>query len=192
MVMKFPFSSIALCLAVGSAVFAPSCRKPEVQTPEAQAVVAFKDRVEEYVALHEKLEATIPKLPQKATPQEVDANQRALAALIKSARAEAKPGEFFTPQIQALIKKAIGDVLAGPGGDTVKASIMDENPGLPRILVNESYPSSIPLSTMPPQMLERLPKLKGEIEYRFIGPRLVLVDTEADIILDFTDELLNR
>jgi hypothetical protein len=30
------------------------------------------------------------------------------------------------------------------------------------------------------------------MEYRFIGPRLILVDTEADIILDFTDELLNR
>jgi hypothetical protein len=89
--MRFPFSRTVLGLAVVLAALVPACRKPEVQTPEAQAVVAFKDRVEEYVALHEKLEATIPKLPQKATPQEVDANQRALAALIKTARVMPSP-----------------------------------------------------------------------------------------------------
>jgi hypothetical protein len=42
---------------------------------------------------------------------------------------------------------------------------------------------------MPPQVLASLPKLHGELEYRFIGSRLILVDTEADIILDFTDEV---
>lgn len=190
--MKFPFSRIVVCLAAVATPLTGSCSKPHVETRDSQAVVAFKDHVQEYVALHEKLEATIPKLPQKATPQEVDANQRALAALIQTARADAKPGEFFTPGIQTLIKRVIGDVLASPGGETVKGSIMDENPGLPQILVNEKYPSSVPLSTMPPQILERLPKLIGELEYRFIGPRLILVDTEADIILDFTDPVLDR
>jgi hypothetical protein len=67
---------------------------------------------------------------------------------------------------------------------------MDENPGLPTLVLNERYPPSIPLSTMPPQVLAPLPKLHGELEYRFIGLRLILVDTEADIILDFTDDVL--
>ena len=95
-----------------------------------------------------------------------------------------------SPGIQAMVKRVLKDVLSGPGGGTVKASIMDENPGVPQLLVNERYPSSIPLSTMPPQLLDHLPPLIGELEYRFIGPRLVLVDTEADIILDFTDPVL--
>jgi hypothetical protein len=43
---------------------------------------------------------------------------------------------------------------------------------------------------MPPQLLNPLPKLKGELEYRFLGPQLVLMDTEADIILDFTEPIL--
>jgi hypothetical protein len=163
---------------------------PQSDTPEAQAVVAFNARVGEYVALHEKLEATLPEIPDKATPQQVDSNQRALGDLIKSARRDAKPGDFFTPGFQAMLKRVLNDVLSGPGGKTIKASIMDENPGVPQILINERYPSSVPLSTMPPQLLAPLPKLKGELEFRFLGPRLVLVDTEADIILDFTDEIL--
>ena len=183
-----------LAPAVAWAALTASCGSgaPQLHTSEAQAVVAFKDRVTEYVALHEKLEATLPELPNKATPQEVDFNQRALADLIRSARRDAKPGEFFTPDIQVMVKRVLRDVLSGPGGQTVKASIMDENPGVPQILVNERYPSSIPLSTMPPQLLEPLPPLKGELEYRFVGPRLILMDTEADIILDFTDEVLPR
>jgi hypothetical protein len=171
---------------------AVSCRSggPRLDTPEAQAVVAFKDHVTEYVALHEKLEATLPALPDKATPEQVDHNQRALEELVRSARRDAKPGDFFTPGIQAMVKRVLAEVLSGPGGGTVKASIMDENPGVPKILVNERYPSSIPLSTMPPQLLDHLPPLRGELEYRFVGRRMVLVDTEADIILDFTDPVL--
>src|SRR4030095_708097 len=138
-----------------------------------------------YVALHERLEATLPHVPRRATPEQVDKNQRELGDLIKSARRAAKPGEFFTPGMQALVKRVLGEVLAGPDGKTVKASIMDENPGLPKLVLNERYPSSIPLSTMPPQVLAPLPKLHGELEYRFIGSRLILLDTEADIILDF-------
>jgi hypothetical protein len=179
---------------VALAALTVSCTSdtPQLHTPEAQAVVAFKERVVEYVALHEKLEATLPEIPDKATPQQVDFNQRALGELIKTARRDAKPGDFFTPGFQEMLKRVVSEVLRGPDGGTIKASIMDENPGVPQILVNERYPSSVPLSTMPPQLLAPLPKLKGELEFRFLGPRLVLVDTEADIILDFTDEILPR
>jgi hypothetical protein len=169
-----------------------SCGTPQLHTSEARAVVDFKDRITAYVILHEKLEATLPALPDKATPQQLDGRQRALGDLIKSARHDAKQGDFFTPGVQAMVKRVLGEVLAGAEGKTVRASIMDENPGVPEILVNERYPSSIPVSTMPPRLLQPLPMLKGELEYRFIGPRLVLVDTEADIILDFTDDILTR
>ena len=190
--MKFPFQRIILCSVLVSAVPAAACRTPEVQTPEAQAVVAFKDKVVEYAALREKLKGRAPDRPDEATPQEVDANQRGLGDLIKSARADAKQGDFFSPGMETLVRKILQDILARPSGDTVKGSIMDENPGIPEILVNQRYPSAVPLSTMPPEVLERLPKLKEQLEYRFIGPKLVLVDTEADIILDFTGDVLSR
>jgi hypothetical protein len=179
-------------VALGVLTGACAAESPKAGPSEAQAVGAFEARVKEYVALHEKLEATLPKFAERGTPEQVDKNQRALGALIKSARSDAKPGDFFSPGIQALVKRVLGEVLSGPDGKTIKSSIMDENPGVPKLTINERYPSSVPLSTMPPEVLEPLPKLKGELEYRFIGRRLILLDTEADIILDFTGDVLPR
>jgi len=92
--------------------------------------------------------------------------------------------------MQTLVRRILGEVLSGPDGKTVKSSIMDENPGVPQLVLNERYPSSIPLSTMPPQVLAPLPKLPEELEYRFIGSRLILLDTHADIIVDFTNDIM--
>jgi hypothetical protein len=190
MIYRIDRSILSHVVVVGALAGAYAAEAPPARPSEAQAVAAFETRVNEYVALHERLEATLPHVPRRATPEQVDKNQRELGDLIKSARRAAKPGEFFTPGMQALVKRVLGEVLAGPDGKTVKASIMDENPGLPKLVLNERYPSSIPLSTMPPQVLAPLPKLHGELEYRFIGSRLILLDTEADIILDFTDDVL--
>ena len=67
---------------------------------------------------------------------------------------------------------------------------MDENPGVPTLRVNDRYPDAIPLSTMPPQVLKALPPLEEDLEYRFVGERLVLMDAHAHIIVDFTDDVL--
>jgi hypothetical protein len=154
------------------------------------AVTTFNASIKDYVALHEKLAAKIPKLPKKATPEELDKSQQALAAMIKAARSNAKPGDVFNSGIQTIMKRVIAEILAGPGGKTVKASIMDENPGVPKIVINERYPSTVPLSTMPPQVLAPLPKLQGDLEYRVLGRRLILVDTKADIIVDYIDDVI--
>jgi|SRR5436309_1621061 len=163
---------------------------PPGHPAEAQAVIAFEARVKKYLALHRKLESTLPKLPRRPTPEQVDRHQRALGDLIKSARRDAGRGEFFSPEMQTLVRRILGEVLSGPDGKTVKSSIMDENPGVPQLVLNERYPSSIPLSTMPPQVLAPLPKLPEELEYRFIGSRLILLDTHADIIVDFTNDIM--
>jgi hypothetical protein len=39
-------------------------------------------------------------------------------------------------------------------------------------------------------VLKALPKLEEDLEYRFIGERLVLMDAHAHIIVDFTDDVL--
>jgi hypothetical protein len=180
--------SHVVIVATLTGAYAAEARPARVS--ESQIAETFEARLKEYMALHRKLEATLPKLPKRATPEQVDKSQRALSDLIKAARRDAKPGEFFTPGMQALVKRVLARVLNGPDGKTVKASIMDENPGVPKLVINERYPSSIPLSTMPPEVLAPLPKLNRELEYRFVGRRLVLLDTEADIILDFIDDVL--
>lgn len=159
--------------------------KDQPVNPDAKALAGFLDRVNEYVKVHQKLEATLPHLPKEATPQQIDKNQRALGQLIQNERRTAKQGDLFTPDAQAVVKRLLAKVFGGPDGPALKASIMDENPGVPKIVVNERYPDTVPLSTIPPQVLQGLPKLPEEMEFRFVGNTLVLMDVHAHIIADF-------
>ena len=163
---------------------------PPAGPAEAQAVETFEAQVKEYRVLHKKLESTVSGLPRHATPEQIDKNRRALGDLIKSARKDAKPGDFFSAGMKAYVKRVVGGILSGPDGKAIKASIMDENPGVPSLTINERYPPSIPLSTMTPHILAALPKLPEDLEYRFIGLRLILLDTQADIILDYAEGIL--
>jgi hypothetical protein len=151
---------------------------------DAKAMAGFLDRVNGYVAIHQKLENTLPKLSKESTPEQIDTHQRSLAKLIQDARRDAKPGDLFTPESAAVIKPLLAKVLGGPDGAAIKASIMDENPGVPGLKVNDRYPDSVPISTIPPQVLEGLPKLPEEMQFRFVGNDLILMDTHAHIIAD--------
>ncbi len=190
MTRRTTFRIAAACVLAATAMGCRAGARPEPGS-QNEGIEQFQARVKDYVALHEKLKASIPKYD-RGSPEEVESTQQGLARLIKGARRDAKQGDFFTPPIRELAKKAMSDVLSGPDGANIKGSIMDENPGLSAMVLNERFPSSVPLSTMPPEVLVRLPKLEGPMEYRFIGRRLILLDTEADIILDFTDDLFPK
>ena len=153
--------------------------------PDAKALAGLMERVNEYVALHRKLEDSLPHLSKEATPEEIDKHQRALGKMIQDARSKARQGDLFTPESQVVIKRLLARVFGGPDGSALKASIMDENPGIPTLKVNERYPDTVPLSTIPPQVLEGLPKLPEEMEFRFVGNSLILMDVHAHIIADF-------
>jgi len=175
----------AILLAAAIAALAAAAPAAAAGT-SSQAIEAFETRVKDYLALRDKAVRALPHLTKQSTPDEVVRHQRALAGRIKEARAGAKAGEFFTPEIQALVKRTMTEVLSGHDGKSVRDSILDENPDLDTLALHQQYPTSVPLSTMPPQVLAALPKLPKGLEYRFLGTRLVLLDTDADIVLDYT------
>lgn len=158
--------------------------------PQAALAAEFTRRVEEYVALHRKIEDSLPRLSKDASPQEIDNYQRELGRLIAKARAAARPADVFAKEIRAYFRRQIAAAFAGPEGRKLKGSIMDENPGAIRLAVNARYPDAVPLATMPPQVLAELPRLPEELEYRFIGSRLILLDVHAHIIVDYIDGAL--
>ncbi len=168
---------------------APSSSTVRVNA-DARALDTFRKRVDEYVALHNRLEATLPHLPDSASPQQIDRHQRELQQLMRDARRTAKPGDIFTPASRRVMLKLIREVFGGPDGRQLLASIMDENPGRLRVTVNSRYPDSVPLSTVPPQLLAGLPTLPDDLEFRFIGRRLILMDVHAHMIADFIDNAL--
>ena len=159
-----------------------------IGSPDGSVVTEFNQRVKEYVALRDQIAGTLKKLSTKATPLEIDANQRALLALVAKGRADAKQGDIFVPAMQTFIRGLVRRVLQGPDGAKMKASLMDENPMGVKLAVNDRYPDQIPLATMPPDILAALPKLPDNLEYRFVGNRLVLLDTNAHLIVDFVPD----
>lgn len=160
---------------------------------DARALATMNDRVKAYVALHVKLEAELPALPKEATPQQIDRNQRELEKRVRAARADAKPGDIFTAEAQPVIKRLLAAVFSGPEGEQLKASIMDENPvnaKAIKVAVNSRYPDTVPLTTIPPEVLQTLPQLTEDLEYRFVGDWLILLDTHAHVVADYIADAL--
>lgn len=157
---------------------------------EKKAAADFEKRVEEHAALQKKLEGALPALPDKATPEQLEQHQTSLRTLLKNARKDAKQGEYFTPGMQALIQRTVKATLSGPDGKALQKSIMDENPGTAKINVNDPYPADAPIASVPIQFLETVPRLPEGMEYRFLGKRVVLVCTAAELVLDLTPNVL--
>jgi hypothetical protein len=175
---------------------APAGGKPAAKAPapasqpvnaNARALAEVRSRIATYAGLHRELEATLPPLPKGATAEQIDKHQRALALKLQEARRGAKAGDIFTPAARSVIRRLLDVVLRGPDGPALRASIRDENAGSLSIAVNARYPGSVPLATMPTKVLEGLPKLPKELEYRFLGDRLLLVDVDPNLIVDFID-----
>lgn len=171
-------------------------KPPAKATPHpnenAATMLNFLQRVEGYVAVHKRHEATLPTLPKQTTPQDIDAHQRALATLVQDARKTARPGELLTPAMQRLVRTLLRPIFSGKDGLQIRDEILDkEYKGSVKLAVNGRYPDDVPVSTMPPQVLEALPKLPEELEYRFIQNSLILFDSHAHIIADYMDRAFN-
>jgi hypothetical protein len=162
---------------------------------DARALATMNEGLKAYVAVHQKVEKSLPALPQEATPQQIDRNQRALEKLLRAERAAAKPGDIFTAEASPVIRRLLATVFSGPEGKQLKASIMDENVADPRQLkvrVNSRYPDTVPLTSIPPEVLQTLPRLTEDLEYRFVGDWLILLDTHAHIIADYIEDVLPK
>ena len=162
---------------------------------DADALATMNAKVRDYLALRTQIEASLPKLGKDATPQQIDLSQREFEQKMRAARATAKQGDIFTPEAVPVIRRLLASIFGGPEGKELKKSVNDENTQSPtalKLTVNSRYPDSVPLATIPPQVLQTLPKLSEDLEYRFIGDWLILLDTHAHLIADFVDNALPK
>jgi hypothetical protein len=159
-------------------------------TSDVRTITGFNQRTKDYAALHKRLEASLPSMPKDA--EGIDKHQRALEQLMVGSRKAARRGDIFTPDAERLFRRLLTQAFAGPDGRQLKDTIMDENPSSLKLAVNGRYPDDLPLTTMPPQVLALLPRLPPELEYRFIGNRLVLLDIHAHTVVDFIDNVLPK
>lgn len=155
--------------------------------PDAALMADFKARVDTYVALHKELAKGGAKLKETNDPKKIEEAKAWLAAKLQGARADAKHGDIFTPPMRAKIRRLLAPELKGEDGRDAKEVLKDDAPapGTIKFKVNAKYPESQPLPSVPANFLLTLPPLPEPLEYRIVEKHLILLDTGADLVVDY-------
>jgi TonB family protein len=155
-----------------------------------QGLADFTARIQAYLDVRRAAVQTVPAPAITADRAATIATTDALAAAIRRARADARIGDILTPQVAIAIRAAIARGCA-QRFDELRREIAAETPvPLARLAVNDRWPIGDPLPTMPPDVLEALPPLPPELEYRFAGTSLVLRDMDANLIVDIVRDAI--
>ena len=152
---------------------------------DKELVSDFRRRVDDYMKLHEKLRRQGTQQKQPADVGENLISQQALAMRIRFARHEARPGDLFTLPIAMALRRAMNPELRGVAARTTRESIREDAPATFVLAVNADYPPGASRSTMPVNLLKILPPLPNALEYRIVDTHLLLMDIEANIIVDY-------
>jgi len=161
----------------------PPAPQPARANPIGTAVLGFKQRVADYVKVHHEAESKVPKLTETSDPAKVHDREAALGAMIKSLRAGVKEGAIFGTDFRVVLEREVRkDFRARSAAD--RKALIQELPAKMAITVNTTYPTELPLATFPAKLLQKLPDLPPELEYRIVGHHIVLRDVTANIVVD--------
>jgi len=152
----------------------------------------FETRVNAYVALHRRFEGTVPTVAVSSDYAQVLAAIDALGTKIRVERKDARRGDVFTPEVECWFREMIDTSLKGCDTNALHAAINEENPPHAKfaLLINGRWPDGASLGPMPPNLLEDLPRLPDDLEYRFLDRDLVLWDAHANLVVDFIRHVL--
>ncbi len=166
----------------GAQASVPSTPPPKAQ--DSPIVKDFQERVAQYLKLRTKQAGKSPR-PTAATDKLADKRDQ-MADSVRDIRSNARQGDLFTPAIAQYFRRQIAATLNGPRGARIRASLKHAEPlhGI-SLRVNEPYPQSIPLQSTPPSLLQNLPTLPKELQYRIVDSELVLLDIAPNTVVDY-------
>jgi hypothetical protein len=161
---------------------------PPIQQAVPQEFVA---RVNQYDETHRRVAAALGPPEICSDPEELLRHERAFARAIHQRRPNAREGDIFTPDAARYFQALIAEVTWEQGLDVVTeladAQAWDTEAAV--LQVNAQMPwKAGPM--MWASIHARLPELPLELEYRFVGRDLVLVDILGNVIVDVLREAL--
>ena len=182
-------SSGAILLTAILAVAAAAQTHPASSEKDAAAVQEFEARVTEYLNLRKDKAGSLPTPTRSA--KKLAESREGIRARVQENRANAKQGDIFTAQVAAYFHRQIASAFKGQRGARVLASLEHAEPATKIPLqVNQPYPDGVPLQSMPPTLLLKLPKLPRELQYRIVGRNLVLLDIEPNLAVDILPDAI--
>jgi hypothetical protein len=161
--------------------------------PAAQAVATFENTTQDYVLMHRRFERQIGPIELSTPVAEINRMIHDLAAAIRAERRDARQGDFFTPGLAQVLRARINDALLEHhyAADDVRAAgrVDGVNYERVRLQVNDTFPWVLAVA-MFPCVIEALPPLPVELQYRIVGDHLVLIDIHASLIVDILPHAL--
>jgi hypothetical protein len=156
-----------------------------VVNADAAVLEDFQHRIAAYMDIHKKAAGDGAKVEESSDPAKIMAAQDGLAKRIRAARADAKPGDIFAPDIRTRFRQLLNPQLKGEDGQDAKAVLKDDAPpAAPLLKVNSTY-SAESFPSVPSKLLLNLPRLPDDLEYRIVGKHLILLDVDANMIVDY-------
>lgn len=161
--------------------------------PSSPAVAAFSEATRDYARMHRRLEAIVGPITLDSSIEAINRSIVGLAAAIRAERAGAKQGDLFTPALARELRIRVNDALFEHGftaADVIRsASFEGIDPATVRLSVNGTFPWLL-ATAMFPCVIQALPPLPPELQYRIVGNDLVLIDIHASLIVDILPNVL--
>jgi len=171
-------------------LFTVTLHAQAVTDPQRTVVAEFEQRAREYLQQRQDIAGKLPPLSTKATAEEIAAYKKKLLTGVQEARKGVARGSIFTKEATAAIRAVVLSHFRGPDANDLRKKVFEaENKAVP-VKVNVAYPMSQELLETPPKLLLELPQLPKELQYRFVGNNLLLVDRESLLIVDFMPDVL--
>jgi hypothetical protein len=178
---------VAFSIAVGFAQQAPMWASPPV--------AAFVNATRDYAVMHRRLEREIGSIELNTPIETINRLIQELATAIRAERPNAVRGELFTPDLAEELRFRVSEALRA--SDFTAADVRDAarvdgiDYGRVRLSVNATFPWVLG-TAMFPCVLDVLPPLPPELQYRIVGNDLVLIDVHASLIVDVLPNVLGE
>lgn len=163
--------------------------KVSLTNSEKKTVADFEKAAKAYAAITDRVRKQLPKLPDKATPEQITANKTALRQGVQMTWANAKPGDIFAPDAVVFIKDRIKTEFKGWERSELRKTVLEADTKVP-LKINSVYPESKELVEMSPALLLALPQLPKQLRYRFVGRSLVIMDRDNAVLVDYMKDAL--
>jgi hypothetical protein len=164
------------------------CRLDVLPTPviEERILAAFDTDVQAYVALHRRFVRGMA--PEALYRDEGGFFEDELRVAIVAARPLARQGDFFTTPVADVMRRRIDRALL-LGVARTAAPLYEPPPDGPALEVNKPFPAVVGAVHWP-ELLFELPRLPFELGYGLWGRTLVLIDMQANLVLDVLPDAL--
>jgi hypothetical protein len=184
-------AATAILLASLPAMFVKASVQTSPSPADQKLLSDFTKKAKDYIDKEHAL--TADKMKPTADVAKLEQQRKQLRDAVQLSRPGAKQGDFFTPDVASIFRKLLANVLNGPEGAKIKASLRHAEPGASaQFKVNAEFPNQNgqPIQSVPPTVLEVLPVLPKGLEYCIAGNALALRDSSANLVVDYLPNAL--